>query len=202
MCNGIAILVYEKNGRLKGLCNGERHHDVLCKEDEELRLGKIEPYRFELYYPANIVFDRGAPNQPLASGLFGEQPPEKVFDVAFEVGRPFFFKHKLDQLYAANLRHADLEDANLIGADLRHANLIGANLRHANLIGANLIGANLEDANLEDANLIGADLRHANLIGADLRHANLRRANLRRADLSGANLRDIITDEYTILPKI
>jgi hypothetical protein len=131
-------LVYAKNGRLKGLCNGEKHHDVLCREDEDLRLGKIEPYRFELYYPANIVFDRGASSLPLADGLFGEQPPEKVFEVAFETGKPWFFKHKLDQLYAANLRCA---------------NLIGANLEDANLIGANLIGANLEDANLEGANL-------------------------------------------------
>ena len=138
MCNGIAILVYEKNGRLKGLCNGERHHDVLCKEDEELRLGKIEPYRFELYYPANIVFDWGAPNQPLAGGLFGEQPPGEVWDVAFEIGRPFFMKHRPDQLYAANLEDANLEDADLEDANLRRANLEDANLRRANLEGANL----------------------------------------------------------------
>ena len=133
MCNGIAILVYEKNGRLKGLCNGEKHHDVLCREDEDLRLGKIEPYRFELYYPANIVFDRGASSLPLADGLFGEQPPEKVFEVAFETGKPWFFKHKLDQLYGANLMGANLISANLRRANLRHANLISANLENANL---------------------------------------------------------------------
>ena len=182
MCNGIAILVYEKNGRLKGLCNGEKSHDVLCREDEDLRLGKIEPYRFELYYPASIVFDRGASSLPLAEGLFGEQPPQEVFDVAFEVGKPWFFKHKLDQLYGA-----DLSGADLIGADL-----IGANLRRADL----------EYADLEDADLEDADLRHANLIGADLRHANLIGANLEDANLEDANLTDIITNKYTILPKI
>ena len=138
ICNGIAILVYEKNGRLKGLCNGEKHHDILCKQDEDLRLGKIEPYRFELYYPASIVFDRGARVNTLANGLFGEQPPVEVWDVAFEVGRPFFLKHKPDQLEFANLEGANLE---------------GANLRRANLEFANLIGANLEDANLRRANL-------------------------------------------------
>ena len=192
MCNGIAILVYEKNGRLKGLCNGEKHHDVLCREDEDLRLGKIEPYRFELYYPANIVFDRGASSLPLADGLFGEQPPQKVFDVAFEAGKPWFFKHKLDQLYAANLRRADLIGANLIGADLEDANL-----RRANLMGANLGDANLRRANLEDANLISA-----NLIGANLMGANLISANLEDANLENANLEDIITNKYTVMPKI
>jgi len=60
--------------------------------------------------------------------LFGEQPPEKVFDVAFEVGKPWFFKHKLDQLYAANLEDANLRRANLIGANLEDANLRRANL--------------------------------------------------------------------------
>ena len=177
MCNGIAILVYEKNGRMKGLCTGVTSHDELCKQDEDLRLGKIEPYRFELYYPANIIFDRGWKTLPLADGLFGEQPPEKVFEVAFDVGKPWFFKHKLNQLY-------------------------GANLIGANLTGANLRAANLEDANLEDANLIGANLIGANLIGANLEDANLTGANLRAANLIGANLKDIITNKYTILPKI
>ena len=202
MCEGIAILVYEKNGRLKGLCNGEKSHDVLCREDEDLRLGKIEPYRFELYYPTSIVFDRGASSLPLAEGLFGEQPPEKVFDVAFEVGKPWFFKHKLDQLYGANLsgadlRHADLEDADLEDANLEDANLRRANLEDANLIGANLSGADVRHADLEDADLDGADLRRADLSGADLSGADLS-----GADLEDADLRDIITDEYTILPKI
>ncbi len=47
-------------------------------------------------------------NNKARSGL---QPQEE--DVAFEVGKPWFFKHKLDQLYAANLEDANLEDANL-----------------------------------------------------------------------------------------
>jgi len=136
MCNGIAVLVWEENGRLKGLCNGEKHHDILCKENENLRLGKIEPYRFELLYPANLVYDRGAKSLPLANGLFGEQPPREVWDVALSVAQPYFMKHTKEQLEYANLR----------GANLRLANLMDANLR-----GANLRGSNLRDANLEDA---------------------------------------------------
>lgn len=31
MCLGIAVLVFEENGRLKGLCNGTKHHDELCR---------------------------------------------------------------------------------------------------------------------------------------------------------------------------
>ena len=67
MCNGIAILVWEENGRLKGLCNGE-------------------------------------------------QPPQKVWDVAFSVAKPFFMKHGKKQLQYANLIGANLRDANLRGA--------------------------------------------------------------------------------------
>ena len=182
MCLGIAVLVFEENGRLKGLCNGTKHHDELCRENENLRLGKIEPYRFELYYPTNLVYDRGADSLPLAEGLQGEQPPLKVWDVAFNVARPFFMKHTKDQLECANLR--------------------GANLRGANLRGANLRGANLEDADLRGANLIGANLRVANLEDADLRGANLIGANLRGANLRGANLENIITNKYTIMPEI
>ena len=172
MCNGIAILVYEKNGRLKGLCKGITSHDELCKEDEDLRLGHIEPYRFELLYPANIVFDRAANNLILTNGLFGEQPPREIWDVAFEIGKPFFFKHTKQQLQFANLRSANLTDANLTDA----------NLTDANLMGADLMGANLMGANLTDANLMGADLRGANLRGANL---------------MGANLTNIITNEFT-----
>ena len=181
MCNGIAVLVWTENGRLKGLCTGEKHHDILCKENENLRLGKIEPYRFELYYPANLVYDRSA-SLPLAEGLFGEQPPREVWDVALSVAQPFFMKHNKSQLEFANLICA-----NLIGADLG-----GADLRDANLIGANLIGADLRDANLRDANLRSANLRSANLIGANLRDANLRDANL-----IGANLEGVFTNVFT-----
>ena len=116
MCNGIAILVWEENGRLKGLCNGEQHHDVLAKENENLRYGKIEPYRFELLYPCNIVYDRSASNLSLAEGFNGEQPPQKVWDVAFSVAKPFFMKHGKKQLQYANLRGVNLRDANLRGA--------------------------------------------------------------------------------------
>ena len=139
MCNGIAVLVYRKYGRLRGLCTGISSHDKLCKEDEALQYGKIEPYRFELLYPSNLVFDRGYKELPLGKGLCGEQPPREVWDVARSVSEPFIMKHSLKQLQYANLR-----GANLIGADLRGANLYGANLRGANLRSANLYGANME----------------------------------------------------------
>jgi len=216
MCNGIAILVWEENGRIKTLCNGEKSHDVLCKENENLRLGKIEPYRFELYYPCSVVFDRSSRKLPLLSGLCGEQPPEKIFNAALEAGRPFFMKHDKKQLEHANLESAnlkganlestDLRSANLIDADLRSANLIDANLecadlRSADLISANLTGANLKDANLRYADLRGANLESANLIDADLRSADLRSADFRGADMENAVLDGVVTDEFTILPK-
>src|SRR5574343_384987 len=148
MCNGIAVLVWEENGRLKGLCNGEKHHDILCKENENLRLGIIEPYRFELLYPANMVYDRGARSLPLANGCFGEQPPAEVWSVAFSVAQPFFMQHSTEQLEGANLKGANLKGANLKGANLEGANIIRANLEGAILEGANLYCANLKGANL------------------------------------------------------
>jgi hypothetical protein len=200
MCNGIAVLVFEENGRLKGLCNGTKHHDELCRENENLRLGKIEPYRFELYYPCNIVYDRGANSLPLAEGLMGEQPPREVWDVAFSVAEPFFMKHGLDQLEYANLMGSNLIGSNLSGSNLMGSNLIGSNLSGSNLMGSNLIGSNLSGSNLRGANLIGSNLSGSNLSGANLICSNLSGSNLSGANLSGSNLRNIITNKYTILP--
>ncbi|MDP3013121.1 MAG: hypothetical protein Q8M92_02680, partial [Candidatus Subteraquimicrobiales bacterium] len=73
MCNGIAVLVWTENGRPKGLCKGTSSHDELAKENENLRLGKIEPYRFELLYPSNLVYDRGAKTLSLNNGFYAEQ---------------------------------------------------------------------------------------------------------------------------------
>jgi hypothetical protein len=125
MCNGIAVIVYEKHGRLKGLCTGISSHDELCKQDEELKYGRIEPYRFELLYPNNLVFDRGANNLPLGEGVCGEQPPLRVWNVARAVSEPYIMKHDKTQLQYADLSGADLFGANLRGADLSEADLRG-----------------------------------------------------------------------------
>ncbi len=192
MCKGIAVIVYEKNGELKGICTGISSHDDLCKEVEELRYGQIEPYRFELLYPCNLTFDRSY-NFVGMSGIAKEQPDTKLLDVAFHTAKPFFMKHTKQQmqnayLSGANLSEADLSEANLIRANLIRADLSGANLIRADLIRANLSEANLIRAYLSEANLIRAYLSGANFSGANLSEAYLIRADLSGADLSGANL--------------
>jgi hypothetical protein len=145
MCNGIAVIVYEKDGVLQGLCTGISSHDELCKEVEELRYGEIEPYRFELLYPCNLTFDRKYDFKGIL-GINKEQPDKQIWDIALEVSKDFFAKHTREQLTFAYLRGADLEGADLEGADLIGANLIDANLKGADLEGADLRGANLEGA--------------------------------------------------------
>ncbi len=78
MSNEIAVLIYEKNNELKGLCTGISSHDELCKFDEELKYGKIEPYRFELLYPNNLIYDRGH-DKLLNNGIVKEQPNQKIW---------------------------------------------------------------------------------------------------------------------------
>ena len=172
MCKGIAVIVFEKNGELKGLCSGISSHDELCKQDEELRYGKIEPYRFELLYPCNLTYDRSAGIEN-GQGINKEQPKKEIWDIAFQAAKEFFIKHTKEQLQFAYLSGADLSRANLSGADLSRANLTWADLTGANLTWANLTGA---------------DLSSANLYGADLSRANLTLANLTWANLNGANL--------------
>ena len=124
MCNGIAVLVYEKNGEIKGLCTGISSHDELCKLDDALRYGEIEPYRFELLYPYNLTYDRSAKNR-LGGGIAKEQPPEIVWDVARSVSNFYNMRHTIKQL----------QNAYLVGANLHGANLTGANLHDADLYG-------------------------------------------------------------------
>src|SRR3990170_3468179 len=177
MCNGIAVLVYLKNGELKGLCTGISSHDQLCKQDEELRYGKIEPYRFELLYPCNLIFDR-VYNMDKGVGVANEQPEQAIWDEAFRVAKPYFIKHTKEQLQYAHLTHA-----NLTSADLRYANLTGADLTDADLTDADLTGADLTGADLTGADLTDADLTGANLTDADIRHVNLTDAVLTGAVL-------------------
>jgi len=167
MCNGIAIIVYEKTGELKSLCTGTRSHDELCKLDEDIRYGKIEPWGFELLYPYSLVYDRGH-SKKLETGICNEQPEQKIWDIAMQYIPMFGMKHTKQQLQYANLRGANLIDANLIDANLRGAYLEGANLRGAYLIDANLEGPYLQDAHLIDANLEGAYLEGANLESANI----------------------------------
>ncbi len=77
------------------------------------------------------------------------------------------------------------QDRETLEIDLSNANLFATNLRLANLSKVNLSGARLKEANLREVDLRGADLRDANLSGSDLRETDLREANL-----SGANLND------------
>src|SRR3990172_5599792 len=117
MCNGIAVVIYEKDKELKSLCTGISSHDELCKLDEDLRYGKIEPWRFEILYPCSVVYDRGH-KKPLGVGVCGEQPEQKIWDMAITTAAPYFMKHTIKQLQYANLRGADLRDANLSCATL------------------------------------------------------------------------------------
>jgi hypothetical protein len=172
MCKGIAVIVYEKDGELRGLCSGVSSHDDLCKEVEELRYGKIEPHRFELLYPCNLTFDR-AHDFRGQCGIFSEQPKKEIWDVAFDISRSFFMTHALKQLESAYLTGANLTEATLRGADLTGANLTEATLRGADLTGAYLTRADLRGADLTRADLTGANLTGANLTGADLTGADL-----------------------------
>jgi hypothetical protein len=97
MCKGIAVIVYEKDGELKGLCSGISSHDELCKQVEEIRYGDIEPYRFELLYPYNLTFDR-AHTFIGAEGICSEQPKKEIWNVAFDISRAFVMKHTRKQL--------------------------------------------------------------------------------------------------------
>ena len=63
-----------------------------------------------------------------------------------------------NDMWRANLCHADLRGANLERAYLRGADLRGANLERANLNGAALQGANLHRAHLKEANLREAQM--------------------------------------------
>jgi hypothetical protein len=126
MCRGIAVIVYQKNGELKGLCTGISSHDKLCKQDEDLRFGKIEPYRFELLYPCNLTYRSFDMHE--GQGINKEQPKSKIWDVAFQIAKPFFIKHNKQQLQSAYLTRADLTGADLTGANLTEANLTRADL--------------------------------------------------------------------------
>ena len=168
MCNGIAVLVYEKEGELHGLCTGISSHDELCKEVEELRYGKIEPYRFELLYPCNLIFDRMHDFKG-ALGINKEQPDKSIWDMAFAVSKEFFMTHAPDQL-----TFAYLSGANLTYTDLTHTDLRGANLTCADLRGATLTYTGLTRANLTDADLTYTNLTGTNLTGADLTRANFK----------------------------
>ena len=125
MCQGIAVIVYEKDGKLQGIATGISSHDELCKTVEELRYGKIEPYRFELLYPCNLTFDR-AYNYKGECGLFKEQPKKEIWDIAFETAKNFFMMHNRTQLEKAYLSEANLSRADLSEANLSEANLTGA----------------------------------------------------------------------------
>ena len=76
----------------------------------------------------------------------------------------------------------------LDGVDLYAANMKGADLRCGSFVLADLYAADLEGANLAGADLRGADLYAARLRGADLRGADLRCTELGYADLEGAQL--------------
>lgn len=184
MCNGIAVIVFQKDNQLRGFCTGISSHDELCKLDEDLRYGKIEPYRFELLYPCNLIYDRSS-DLDGSIGIAKEQPSQKIWEIAFDVAKPFFMKHNLMQLQFANLRSTNLTNANLKGANMRGAYLMNACLKNANLTYANLKEADLRDANLINANLTGANLTDANLKGANLTDADLTGTNLKDADLTG-----------------
>ena len=149
MCNGIAVIIYERNGKLNGLCTGVSSHDELCKLDDDLRYGVIEPWRFELLYPQNLVYDRGY-NKKTETGLFNEQPSQAIWDVADQVSKTYHMKHNKNQLRFATLRNANLSYADLSDADLIDADLRNADLRNADLIDANLSGADLRNADLSD----------------------------------------------------
>ena len=169
MCNGIAIVVWEKNGNIKGLCAGISSHDELCKLDDDLRYGVIEPYRFELLYPCNLVYDCGY-DLKLTNGIFKEQPPYLIWEKAFEFVRQYVMKHALNQLQYADMRVTDMRGANMrganmYGADMQNVNMSGADMRVADMRGANMNGVNLSGANLSGANLSGANLSCANLSG-------------------------------------
>lgn len=192
MCSGIGVIVYEKDNELKGLCNGITSHDALCKLDTELKYGKIEPYRFELLYPNNLVYDRGH-NKPLGNGLFKEQPEQKIWDKAYEVSNPYRMKHTIKQLQYATLFGIDLsgvtfEGLNFEGANFSEANLYETNFSEANLSGVNFSRANLSRTIFIKANLEGVNFYKANLSEANLYETNLSGANFSEADLSGANL--------------
>jgi len=189
MCNGIAILVWEKDNQIKGLCTGISSHDELAKLDEDLRYGKIEPYRFELLYPCNLTFDRST--LPSAMGIAKEQPPFHIWEKALSYLHIYAMKHTKQQLQKANLRYANLSNADLSNADLSNADLSNADLRYANLS-----NADLSNADLSNADLSNADLRYANLRDANLRYANLSGANLSGANISGADLRDANLSEF------
>ncbi len=192
MSNGIAVLIYEKNNKLKGLCTGISSHDELCKLDEELKYGKIEPYRFELLYPNNLIYDRGY-NKPLRNGIVKEQPDQKIWNVAFKVSNPYRMKHTIKQLQYAYFVNANLIDVNLSNADLSRSNFTGANLTEANLTGANLSETILLRVNFTKANLTGTNFSEANLTGSNFTNANLTCANfwgstILRSNFTGANL--------------
>jgi len=93
---------------LKALCTGTSSHDELCKLDDDLRYGKIEPWRFELLYPFSIVYDRGHA-KPLGTGICGEQPEQRVWDLVIQTATPYILKHTTRQLQYAYLRGANLD---------------------------------------------------------------------------------------------
>ena len=92
-------------------------------------------------------------------------------------------KAMLKQLWAADLRKANLSGAHLEKANLTNAHLEGANLQGARLKGANLWSAHLGGADLSNADVKNADLRNANLVGANLTGVVLASADIRGATI-------------------
>jgi len=82
----------------------------------------------------------------------------------------------------------DMENQNLAAAILTDAILNESNMLGANLSGSDMAYAEMKSSDLSYANLSGVRLIGANLRQTDLRYANLENADLSYADLTGAML--------------
>jgi uncharacterized protein YjbI with pentapeptide repeats len=129
--------------------------------------------------------DKWNKSRPLVADLWAADLREADLRRCYLIGADMA---KVD-LQAADLTEADLNTADLTEADLDSANLTDTKFAEANLTGAHLANVEATGANFTGANLAGANLTGANLSGANLRGANLTGANLSGAQLAGANMR-------------
>ena len=101
-------------------------------------------------------------------------------------------------IYAANLRFAQLEQISFSNADLSYADLSNANsagaqfdnalLRYTSFRGANLTGVCFDGANLSHADFTGAILDNATFLGAMIENTIFDHAKMRRVKLDNLSV--------------
>ena len=156
MAFGIAIIIYEKNKKIKGICTGtSKYHELLSI------IPKPENFwEFDLLYPANLTTEK-------------INPPKNVWETALKTAIPYVLTHNKQQL-----SKADFQKRNLEGKDFSNAKMWYANLKGSFCKNTNFEGVDLRYANLESINAIEANFSNSIMIDVNTKNGNFKKAKM------------------------